>query len=216
MAGRAQRYITAILLVGIACLFVGAVPIGDPVPLKEDLSLFPDRIGEWRGREVSVQAESLPAGTDSSLFRKYTDEQGRSIYIYVGYWGKFRFGAEVFSGNHLDPGYMWEPVEERERVVEIEGARFSLRETLFAKGDYKILLLYWYQTPRGVTTRRFRARLLYGLDAMLNRKTNVALVKVYTVPFKEPSLSETEMTTFATEVYLQLLSFLPHDRGALQ
>ncbi|HEC97497.1 MAG TPA: EpsI family protein [Nitrospirae bacterium] len=211
MVRRAQRYIIVIVLVGLTCLFISRVPCGEPVPLKRDLSLFPVNIGEWSGREMSEQAQGLPVDTDRSLYRKYTNEKGMPLYLYIGYWGGFRQGSDVFSGNYIEPGYMWDSVKERERVIEVKGESFPVREVLFAKGDYNISLLYWYQTPRGVTTKRFRGRLLYGIDAILNRRTNVALVKIYTGPFsgKESTYMITDRNSLTKEVFLQLSTFLP-------
>ncbi|VAX33495.1 hypothetical protein MNBD_NITROSPIRAE03-1737 [hydrothermal vent metagenome] len=209
MVRRAQRYIIVIILVGLTCLFINRVPTGNPVPLKRDLSLFPVNIGEWSGREMLGEAQGLPADTDWSLYRQYTKEEGIPLYLYIGYWGKFRRGSDVFSGNYLDPGYMWDSVKERERVIAVEGKSFPVREVVFAKGDYNISLLYWYQTPRGVTTKRFQGRLLYGIDAILNRRTNVALVKVFSGPFRSGNESPLAIQVeFAREVFPRLAGFL--------
>lgn len=209
MVRRAQRYIIVIVLVGLTCLFINRVPTGDSVPLKRDLSLFPVNIGEWSGREMSGEAQGLPADTDRSLYRKYTNEEGIPLYLYIGYWEKFRQGSDVFSGNYIYPGYMWDSVKERARVIKVNGKSFPVREVLFAKGDYNISLLYWYQTPRGVTTKRFRGRLLYGLDAILNRRTNVALVKIFSGPFRSGSRSPFAIQRgFAGKVFPFISRFL--------
>ncbi|MEC4686295.1 MAG: EpsI family protein [Nitrospirota bacterium] len=210
MVRRAQRYIIVIVIVGLTCLFVNQVPYGDPVPLKQDLSLFPVNIGKWTGQKISEQVAGLPSDTGQSLYRKYTSEKGMPLSLYIGYWGKFRQGSDVFSGDYLDPGYMWDSVKEGERVIEIKGERFPVREVLFAKGDYNISLLYWYQTPRGVTTKRFRGRLLYGIDAILNRRTNVVLVKVFSGPFRSGSGRSpfAIQMEFAGEVFPRLADFL--------
>jgi len=208
MVRRAQRYIIVIVLVGLTCLFIRQVPFGDPVPLKHDLASFPVNIGEWSGREMSELAQGLPGDTDQSLYRKYINEKGIPLYLYIGYWGKFREGSDVFSGNYLEPGYMWDSVGERERVIEINGEKFPVREVLFAKGDYNISLLYWYQTPRVVTTKRFRGRLLYGIDAILNRRTNVALVKIFSGPFRRGTEQLPDQMKFAGEVFPLIYRFL--------
>ena len=198
----------------MAFIFMGTVPLGGPVPLKRELALFPAAVGEWTGERAMSDTVPLPAGTDAYLFRKYVSSSGisSSLYLYVGYWGKFRHGADVFSGDYVDPGYLWDPVKERDVLIDAGGRTFKAREVVYAKGDYRIAVLYWYRTAHGVTTRRFRGRLVYGLDAMLNRRTNAALVRISTDAFRAGTRSRTPaLEEFASGVFSGLDGVLPFD-----
>ncbi|NOZ26014.1 MAG: EpsI family protein [Nitrospirae bacterium] len=214
MVRTTKRYIAVIILAGAAFLFMSSIPSGDPVPLKSDLALFPAAVGGLTGEDAPAATEGLPSGTDGFMYRKYggTDGKAARLYLYVGYWGKFRHGADVFSGDFVDPGYLWDPVKERDVSIDAAGKGFRAREVIYSKGDYRISIIYWYQTIHGVTTKRFRGRLGYGIDAMLNRRTNVALVKISSAAFRAGSDSPLAVQRrFAGEVFYALKGFLPFD-----
>lgn len=211
---RTQRYVITIILSGLTYLFIILMPTVDPIILKKNLNLFPVNIGKWTSLGMLGPIEDLPAHADQYLYKEYTNEQGVSLFLYIGYWGKFRYESNVFSGSHLSPGFMWDPVSEKNHFIKVNGVKIPVKQIVFANGDYRISLVYWYHTNQGVTTKRFKERLVNGINAIFNRKTNVALVKIITGPYlnNKPAHNVSDQIEFTEKIFPRLTDFLPFVR----
>lgn len=188
------------------------MPYSASVALKKDLSLFPLRIDEWTGSKMSEQIENLPPHTDQYLYRKYINNKGISLFLYIGYWGKFRHNSNVFSGSHLSPGYKWDLISEEQELIKLGGKNISIKRAIFAKDDYKISLLYCYYIDHKITTKRFKGRIINGINAIFNRKTNIALIKIYSQPYIEDEELEQIIKSqieFSTKIFPLLVQFFP-------
>lgn len=211
---RTLRYITVILLFALSCLFIFRMPYGGPVPLKENLVYFPMNIRGWAGQEISQGSEELPSHADDYLYRKYTNTKGVTINLYVGYWGKFRHDSDVFSGRHLISGYRWDPVSEEVSYIRVKGEMVPFKKVVYANGQENISVFYCYYTNYGVTTERFRGRFRNGVDAIVNKKTNVALIRIFSGPYYDGETDRiiSDQIEFAGKMLPWLIEFFPFGR----
>jgi len=189
------------------------MPYGDQVNLKKSLSLIPATIGKWTGYEELQEGGNSRSHEDQYLYRRYINTNGQSLFLYIGYWGKFKQDADIFSGNHIAPGFLWDPVSEKDISIELQGKKYPVKEIVYVNGNDYISIIYWYHTNRGVSTRRFSERLVNGIDAVLNRRTNVALVKITSMPYLNsmPYEAVAGQAGFTEKIIPLLTDFLPFD-----
>ena len=199
---------------GLAYGFINIMPYGNSVPLRKNVANFPLNIDGWKGQMIFQKIEELPFHTNNHLYRQYISSKDVTITLYIGYWGKFRHDSNVFSGRHLSPGRLWDITADKNSFLEFKGKRISTKELIYAKGDYKISLTYLYLTNYGPTTKRFKGRLINGIDAILNRKTNIALIKILSKPYsiEETDQIFTAQKEFLEKIYPVLKEFLPFKR----
>ncbi len=210
---RTKRLIIALLLLGIAYLFISYMPYGTPINLRQNFTYFPSNIDEWKEQRNYKPVEGIPVMADEYLYEKYVNSKGSALFMYIGYWGKFQRDANVFSGRHLIPGYRWDSVFSSTKMIEFEDEKVPLKQVIYSRGNDRISLLYCYYTDQGIITERFMGRFRNSLNAIFNQRTNVALIKISSQPYRADEADNviSDQMEFAGKILPLLTQFLPFD-----
>ena len=72
---------------------------------------------------------------------------------------------------------------------------------LVRNGNTRDLILYWYQTPRRVVAGEWSAKLWLVADAMRDRRTDTALVRVVVPLVGEGEATADEIATSFTKTF---------------
>lgn len=197
-----------IFFLGLTAIFVNIVPLGESMPLKDDLKMFPQRIGHWIGRDIlpgeySAGLETLP-NVDDFLYRRYQNKSGENVFLYIGYSGKFKHDENIFLGSYVARSYDWKLFKKSEESRMINENKIKIKRVVFKRGRQCYPISYWYQTNRGVVTDRDKGRLFRAFDAILNRRTNVALIRL------SSDVQRSENCTFSVEQDDLIEAILPH------
>lgn len=117
------------------------------VPIEE----LPMNLGRWHGQNLSLLAEREKniLQIDRSLRRVYTNNQGRSLFIYIGYWKKQsgEHQAAKHSPTICLPANGWRihRQEKNETIFEDKGQPHSLLTSrLLAEINNKSALFYYW------------------------------------------------------------------------
>ena len=88
-------------------------PYSPATLLPRSLDTFPAGIGGWQGREATtLETDELNVlRVHDYLMRRYADPDGRSLFLYIGYWDTQRKGAQPHSPKNCLPGAGWEPLD---------------------------------------------------------------------------------------------------------
>jgi EpsI family protein len=151
-----------------------------PPPKAEALSLFPQTIGPWIGRESPLDEDVVKtAAVDDYLSRSYRNEKAE-LGLYVGYYRSQRKGEALHSPLQCLPGAGWEPMKAEALVLtnDSDGEATSINKLIVQKGVEQMLVLYWYQTLNRVTASEYARKLFLVADAFRTGRTDVALVRV--------------------------------------
>jgi EpsI family protein len=163
-------------------LFVKYSGVPYPVPTRNPMSTFPYVIGEWKGAENQwLQASKFFPGLDASLTRVYSNAEGRSIHLFLGYFETQRQGKSLISqySRPLSDGAReisapWSNPLGSTRAhlsfPNIEGRRYHL--------------LYWYRFPSGSTTGRLETKWKAVSDSLLYRQNSGGIV-ILAIPAEE-------------------------------
>jgi EpsI family protein len=203
--------ITSACLV-VALLLVHARSQGQGTPLRHTLDDFPTRIAAWHGREATrLDVETLNVLKVSDyVMRKYVDEAGQGIWVYVGYWESQRRDAQMHSPKNCLPGSGWEPLEASVMAIPIAGGRtIHVNRFLVQKADQRELVLYWYRAQGEDVPGEVAAKAAMVKNAIIRNRTDGALVRLSAAV--ESSVPETSarLVAFVQAMYPRLTDYLP-------
>lgn len=214
MQGIRKRLLILVVIFGLILLYVNIAPLTEKVPLRNDLNDFPILIGDWTGLNISPD-DNIPFQTlENYIYRSYRNDAGITVFCYIGYLAKFKHGSNIFSGRYLTPGYGWVQIKEKEMVKEIKNKFLRIKKVVFKKGTICKRIFYWYYTNRGAIVGRDEGRIYNALDTLLNRKTNISLIKISSEPLPSnncDSGASSGEELFIDQILPYLERFLPFD-----
>jgi len=151
-----------------------------PAPLS--LSSFPSEIGEWRElREDPIAADVAgELRADRLLSRAYTQSStGAVAGLFVAGFQSQRAGSgQPHSPKVCLPASGWTPEASGEITLDTAGGPITINRYIVVNRGQRDVVLYWYQGPRRVTAGEWEAKLWLIVDALRDKRTDTALVRV--------------------------------------
>jgi EpsI family protein len=205
--------IACLLLLG-ALLVVQLRSRGEAVPIRKTLDSFPTTITIWRAR----QASSLDPGivnvlkVSDYLMERYADPDGRSLWLYIGYWSTQRKGAQIHSPRNCLPGGGWEPIEASQITVVLPApyAPIVVNRYLIQKERDQQVVLYWYQSQGKAIAGELTAKIEMVRSAITRNRTDGALVRV-SAPVADSAAETTDrLARYVEALYPILAEYLPN------
>lgn len=181
MKTRTQSFLAALILI-LASMYVhNVLKASGSLPPREPFDRFPVRLGTWTGtNDASFPNDLLKnLGVDEYLMRTYSDGKDE-LWLYVGYYKAQREGAVPHSPRHCYPGSGWTPV--KRGYVDIPASpgatsRFRSNWFVFAKGDARELVIYWYQSRGRSVASEYWDRYYLVRDEILRGRSDGALIR---------------------------------------
>ena len=194
-------WLTALLMFqGAAYYAIASRP--ELTPLVGPLSAFPAALKGWlMAGDYPVDPEIQDVlKADDTLNRAYIDPSQRTrVDLFIAYFKTQRTGATPHSPKNCLPGSGYEPIEPP-RIVSIKvagrAAPLSANQYVVAKGDDKVVVLYWYQSHGRTIANEFSAKFWLVADAVRYRRSDTALIKVQ-VPVGEGNSADAVRTAIA-------------------
>jgi EpsI family protein len=200
-----------ILLVGV---IVNAWSyLGEAHVERKNLSDFPQSIGTWQrtGVDQILDDETLKVLRASDyLLRDYRKSNGQAANFYVGYYASQRTGATYHSPLNCLPGSGWTLSEPGKATVALpDGTSFVANKYVIQNGEYKSLMIYWYQGRGRNVASEYWGKVYTVLDSVRLRRSDGAMVRV-TVPIGDSEArAEQAAIEFATAASAVLPEFVP-------
>jgi EpsI family protein len=154
------------------------------------LSSFPPAFAGWQTvKDIPLDADTLALlKADDILNRVYWNQATRSeVVFYIAYFKTQRTGATPHSPKNCLPGSGFEPVYPPTTIsIPVEGRAGPLvaNQYVVARGEDKMVVLYWYQSHDHIIANEFAAKLWLVADAIRYRRSDTAVVKVQ-VPVRD-------------------------------
>ncbi|HEY0730115.1 MAG TPA: EpsI family protein [Pyrinomonadaceae bacterium] len=177
----------AILLVAIigVGVFVNAwAYLGEAHVERKALKDFPEQLGEWRKNKDQMIDEPTMKVLRASdyLLRDYQQPDGRAANFYVGYYASQREGATYHSPLNCLPGSGWTLTQPDTVTISLpDGRSFGANKYVIQNGDYKSLMIYWYQGRGRAVASEYWGKVYTVIDSVRLRRSDGAMVRV-TVP----------------------------------
>jgi EpsI family protein len=120
--------------------------------------------------------------------------------FYVGYYATQRDGASYHSPLNCLPGSGWTlSSPDTVTISRADGTTFVANKYIIQNGEYKSLMIYWYQGRGRAVASEYWGKVYTVIDSVLRRRSDGALVRV-TVPFHD---SETAALVSAKDLSAQ-------------
>lgn len=205
----------AVLLIAIVA--VGVVVnawayLGEAHVDRKQLKDFPEQIGEWRRSrpdQVLDDATLSVLRASDYLLRDYRTADGRSANFYVGYYASQREGASYHSPLNCLPGTGWTLSAPAKAMIPLpDGSQFAANKYVIENGEYKSLMLYWYQGRGRTVASEYWGKVYTVIDSVRLRRSDGAMVRV-TVPMGDLPNSEDIALRTALDLSARTVAALP-------
>lgn len=178
------RFSAAALLLTVTALLLHARSSNEVMPPREQLASLPHQLGPWTGTDITIPQEILDIlGAGDFLLRVYRPPDPSQSYVdlFVAYFPSQRSGDSIHSPKNCLPGAGWSPVESTRVTLTLPGhPAFPANRYVIAKGDDRMLVLYWYLAHDRAVASEYWAKFYLVADAMRLNRSDGSLIRVTT------------------------------------
>ena len=180
-----------VLLTGVA-LFLQTRDQNEIYAPREKFSSLPYVIGGWTGSDTNIPPDTLRVlGQGDFVSRTYADRSAtdRAVQLFMAYFPSQRFGDTIHSPKNCLPGAGWTPLKSSKVEIAVPGhPPFFANRYVVAKGDERLLVLYWYLAHGRAVSSEYWAKLYLVEDSIRLQRTDGSLIRI-TTPIQEKERS---------------------------
>jgi len=210
MSKPAVRFaILLVVIIAVGVLVNSWSYLGEAHVERQELKAFPAQIGAWTksGQDKILDEPTLKVlRANDYLLRDFRRSDGQAGNLYVGYYASQREGASYHSPLNCLPGSGWTLSEPGKAMIPLpDGTAFAANKYVIQNGEYKSLMIYWYQGRGRAVASEYWGKVYTVIDSVRLRRSDGALVRI-TVPLDD---SENRALQSATELAAQAAASLP-------
>jgi EpsI family protein len=209
------RFVVAASLIVLTAILLQARGRTEIIPARVPLASFPEQLGNWRGRDFTLDKETLAVlGAGDFLVRGYRDPEGKLPYVdlFLAYFPSQRTGDTIHSPKHCLPGAGWAPDHNDRITISLPShSPFPANRYVISKGDAHKLVLYWYWAhDRGVASE-YWAKYYLVKDAIRMNRSDGALVRIILdmFPGETADAAQERLSSFTADVVPLLDEYIP-------
>jgi EpsI family protein len=180
---------------------------------RKELKDFPQTVGTWQrtGNDQILDDETLKVLRASDyLLRDFRKPEGLIANLYVGYYASQRSGATYHSPLNCLPGSGWTLSEPGKAMISLpDGSSFAANKYVIQSGDYKSLMIYWYQGRGRNVASEYWGKVYTMFDSVRLRRSNGAMVRVTVGIGSSEAEAEKAAIEFASAASAVLPEFVP-------
>jgi EpsI family protein len=183
-ANRRSAYLfAALVLILIAAVLSYLGSEVKPQKLRAPLDHLPRVIDGWQAmapdRKLDDRTLEL-LKPQSYLLRNYR-KKGRSIALFVAYFGLQQEGQMIHSPRNCLPGGGWEIASRKKVSVPGPGGGWRVNHLILQSELKRLSVLYWYQGRGRIEPNEYWERLSLITDAVRMRRNDGALMRLTAV-----------------------------------
>ncbi|MCB1022759.1 MAG: EpsI family protein [Acidobacteria bacterium] len=179
---------------------------------RKSLAEIPATMGDWtqRGGDIrfSEPTERVLKTTDY-VMRDYVKNR-RRINLYIGYYESQKSGATYHSPQNCLPGSGWEM--KNPELVEIktsDGKSFFANKYIIANGEFKEVMIYWYQGRGRAVASEYYDKLYTVYDSLTRMRSDGSMIRLMTSAGNSEQAATAAAVDFASKTADQLSDFIP-------
>jgi EpsI family protein len=217
MKSSAFRFVLAATFIALTAILLEARGRVETIVSHPALSSFPNQLGEWTGKDLTIDQETLDVlGPGDFLLRDYRDSDTQTslpyVDLFIAYFPSQRAGDTIHSPKHCLPGSGWTPEESARIMLALPGhPPFPANRYVVSRGEDRQLVLYWYWAhDRGVASE-YWAKFYLVRDAIAMNRSDGALVRLTTsmLPGEKAQDAQQRLQPFAAKIAPLLNTFIP-------
>jgi len=193
-------------------LAIHTMASGERPPPVPALEAFPLTFGPWKLFRVDPIDAAVAAElrADRLVSRTYNEAPSFASLLVAWFQTQQGEGRQPHSPKVCLPSGGWTPRIVDEVTVDTVVGPIRVNRYVVDKDTQSAVVLYWYQTPRRVITGEWAAKFWLMADALRDKRTDTALVRVTTWPTRSGDQAATAVATeFARNLYPKLREYLP-------
>jgi EpsI family protein len=183
-----------VAILGVGVLVNAWAYLGEAHVDRKQLKDFPEQLGQWqKSRDAVIDEPTMKVLRASDyLLRDFQRRpDGQAANFYVGYYASQREGASYHSPLNCLPGSGWTLSKPDTVTISLpDGRSFAANKYVIQNGEYKSLMIYWYQGRGRTVASEYWGKVYTVIDSVRLRRSDGAMVRV-TVP-----IGESEATAF--------------------
>lgn len=202
----------SILVAGV--LVNGWAYLGEAHIERKQLKDFPEQLGEWQQSrpDQTVDEPTMKVlRTTDYLLRDYRRPDGQVANFYVGYYASQRSGVSYHSPLNCMPGSGWTLSSPDTVTISLpDASSFVANKYVIQNGDYKNLMIYWYQGRGRAVASEYWGKVYTVIDSVRLRRSDGALVRV-TVPLDDSEAAALESAKdLSAKAAVAISEFVPN------
>src|SRR5262249_48686382 len=145
------------------------------------------------------------------LMRRYEDDSGRSVFLFIAYWDSQRKGAQPHSPKNCLPGGGWEPLEASTVTIPLPRpfAPITVNRYLIQKDRDQQVVFYWYLSQGEAIASEMAARVQMVKNSIVRHRTDGALVRISSPVYGSVQDTSDRLTRYIQAMYPILSGYLP-------
>jgi EpsI family protein len=208
------RFVLAAGLIALTAILLQARGRTEIIPSRLPLSAFPAQLGNWSGRDVELDKDTLEVlGPGDFLVRDYyTPDEAEPTDLYIAYFPSQRAGDTIHSPKNCLPGSGWTPVENSRVILALPGhGPFPANRYIIEKAGARQLVLYWYWAHNRGVASEYWAKFYLIKDSIRMNRSDGALVRIVTpmFPGESPDAAQQRLLPFASHLVPLLNDYIP-------
>ena len=187
--------------------------LGEAHVERKELKDFPQTVGTWQrtGNDRILDDETLKVLKASDyLLRDFRKPDGAIANLYVGYYASQRSGATYHSPLNCLPGSGWMLSEPGKAIIPLsDGSSFAANKYVIQNGDYKSLMIYWYQGRGRNVASEYWGKVYTVFDSVRLRRSDGAMVRVTVGIGNSEAEAEKAAIEFASSASAVMPEYVP-------
>ena len=205
--------ILLVLILLMGAIVNGWSYLGEAHVERRELKDFPQTVGTWQrtGNDQILDDETLKVLKASDyLLRDFRKPEGTIANLYVGYYASQRSGATYHSPLNCLPGSGWTLSEPAKAMITLpDGSSFAANKYVIQNGDYKSLMIYWYQGRGRNVASEYWGKVYTVFDSVRLRRSDGAMVRVTVGIGNSEAEAEKAAIEFASAASAVLPEYVP-------
>ena len=153
----------------------------DGRPEAPAYDLVPREAGGFASVEEERDTEPLKLlGADATLYRTYRSPAGRTVWLFLGYFGAQHENSQIHSPKHCYPGAGWNILEEGSTRLRLGVKAIPVKHLVIFDGVERHYVLYWFTSCDGIITNEFALKWDQMKNSLLRRSQASAFVRFST------------------------------------
>ena len=172
---------------------------------------FPMTVGEWTAEEIPISKYDYALlETRNAFVRKYTNAEGKKIYLFVVYSQhnrKVSHPPEICltgGGGSILANY---PINIY--IANNEQGAFQVNQLDLALGTTKPMALYWYKIGDSYTSNYWKQQGMIAMKTLLGQPSASALVRISSEVLKSKNETLNDLEKFINLILPELAQHLP-------
>jgi len=206
-------FITAMVVLIATFGLSHGVEFREKIPINKSLNGFPMAIGEWSGKQMTMEVNILESlHLSDYIMAAYHNPNGRMIDFYVAYYESQRKGEAMHSPETCLPGGGW--IFEKSSIKTIakeNGKQLRLNRVFATNNGSRQLVYFWFPQRGRILTSLYQVKFYTFWDALTRQRTDGALVRLITEVYSGETVeaAEKRMVDFISEFNPVLNEYLP-------